>query len=84
MGNFSKTRQSIGSKNMVGACFQDAPEAWRELRSSMAEAVAEGGDLKAQALLHWMKLEAFLGTVMEDWRDFWVGFWLELEDGTGR
>ena len=47
----------------------------------MAEAVAEGGDLKAQALLYWMKLEAFLGTLMEmDWRDFWVGFLLELED----
>jgi hypothetical protein len=46
----------------------------------MAEAVAEGGDLKAQALLHWMKLEAFLGTMEMDWRDFWVGFLLELED----
>ena len=76
MGQFSLT---------FPLCAEDAAEAWKELRSSMAEAAE--GDLKAQALLHWMKLEAFLGG-LEGWeiprsrleRDLFMFFFA----GTGR
>lgn len=45
--------------SMFRGFSQDAEEAWCEMRRTLKE--ASEADLGTQALLHWMKLEGFLG-----------------------